>query len=111
MTKEAVHAIAKGRVWTGADARDIGLVDEIGGMRDAVRIARRRADLPDDAPVRPAVVVPPLARLKPPKSTDDPRAAAAVSTWMSGWGELAAVAEHLGLSSLGPLTMPAVILG
>jgi len=111
LTKEAVHSIAKGRVWTGADARGIGLVDEIGGLRDAVRIARERAGLPDDAPVRPAVVVPPLARLKPPRSTDDPRAAAAVSTWMSGWGELAAVAEHLGMSAFGPLTMPAVTLG
>jgi len=111
MTKDDVHAIAKGRVWTGADAHRIGLVDELGGFRDAVRIARERVGLPDDAPVRPAVVVPPLARLKPPRSSDDPRAAAEVSMWASGWSELAAVAERVGLSALGPLAMPAIRLG
>ena len=110
MTKDAVHAIAKGRVWTGADAAGIGLVDTLGGLRDAVRIARERAGLPTDAPARPAVVVPPIARLKSPRSSEDPRAAAAMSTWTSGWGELAAVAERLGLSAYGPLTMPGVTL-
>ena len=35
-----IECIARGRVWTGSDALDIGLVDEIGGLRDAVRIAR-----------------------------------------------------------------------
>jgi protease-4 len=110
MTKEAVHAIAKGRVWTGADAAGIGLVDSLGGLRDAVRIARERAGLATDAPARPAVVVPPIARLKSPRSSEDPRAAAAMSTWTSGWGELAAIAERLGLSAYGPLTMPGVTL-
>jgi protease-4 len=110
MTRDAVHAIAKGRVWTGADALNIGLVDRLGGLRDAVAIARERAGLPADAPARPAVVIPRLARLKPPRSSEDPRAAAAVSLWSSGWGELAAAAERLGLSAYGPLTMPGVTL-
>ena len=35
-----IEAIARGRVWTGSDALGIGLVDELGGLRDAVRIAR-----------------------------------------------------------------------
>jgi protease IV len=109
MTQDDVHAIAKGRVWTGADAADNGLVDTLGGLRDAVRIARERAGLPADAPARPAVTIPPLARLKPPRSTDDPRAAAAsVSLWSSGWGEFAGIAERLGLSAYGPLTMTGI---
>ena len=111
MTQDDVHAIAKGRVWTGADAAKIGLVDTLGGLRDAVRIARERAGLPADAPARPAVTIPPLARLKPPRSTDDPRASAAsVSLWASGWGEFATVAERLGLSAYGPLTMTGITL-
>lgn len=39
-----VDAIAQGRVWTGADALKIGLVDEIGGLNDAIRYAASLAD-------------------------------------------------------------------
>ncbi|HET6818764.1 MAG TPA: signal peptide peptidase SppA [Mycobacteriales bacterium] len=138
MSREAVHDVARGRVWTGADAAGIGLVDTLGGLRDAARIARSRAGLPPDAPVRPAVSVPMLARLKPPRSSDDPRAAAGVSTsagslsaeglatatvaaatlaagselaaWFDGWGPFADLARALGLPALGPLTMLPVTL-
>jgi protease-4 len=41
MTPEAVDAIAQGRVWTGADAIKIGLVDEIGGLDDAIKYAAK----------------------------------------------------------------------
>ena len=44
--------VARGRVWTGQDALEAGLVDELGGLRDAVRIARELAHLPENAPVR-----------------------------------------------------------
>ena len=39
MTVEGVDAIAQGRVWTGADALEIGLVDEIGTIEDAINYA------------------------------------------------------------------------
>ena len=108
MTRDAVHEVARGRVWTGADARENGLVDELGGMRDALRIARERAGLSADAPLRPAVTIPPIARLKPAKSSDDPRAAAGASMALSAWGDLAELAVSLGFSSLGPLVMDGV---
>ena len=41
MDCDAVHEVAQGRVWTGADAKDKGLVDEIGGLGDAVAEAAR----------------------------------------------------------------------
>jgi protease-4 len=107
MQRDAVHEIARGRVWTGADAAAIGLVDSLGGLSDAVRIARERAGLAADAPVRPAVKVPMLARLTPPSSSQDPRAAAA---HVGGWGDLATIATSLGLPAAGPLTMPAITL-
>src|SRR3954451_18360130 len=119
MPREAVHDVARGRVWTGADAARIGLVDTLGGLRDAVRIARLRAGLSDDAPVRPAVSVPMLARLKSPRSSEDPRAAASMSTssgvalateWLDAWGSFAQLANTLGLPALGPLTMLPVTL-
>jgi protease-4 len=50
MTKEQLHAVAKGRVWTGVQAQSIGLVDEIGGIPDAIMKARRLAKLANDAP-------------------------------------------------------------
>ena len=45
MSKEDVHEIAQGRVWTGEDAMKIGLVDVFGGLEDAVRLAAEKAGL------------------------------------------------------------------
>jgi protease IV len=63
---ERVHEIARGRVWTGADALEIGLVDGLGGYARAVRAVRDLLHLAPDAPVR-LVPFPPrrslLARL------------------------------------------------
>jgi protease-4 len=47
--RDAVHEIAQGRVWTGADARERGLVDAIGGLDDAIAEARKLGDVPADA--------------------------------------------------------------
>ncbi len=44
MTVEAVDNIAQGRVWTGAEALDIGLVDEIGTLEDAINYAALTLD-------------------------------------------------------------------
>jgi protease-4 len=45
MTKEQVNKIARGRVWTGADAVKIGLVDELGGLQDAIEYAAKLASI------------------------------------------------------------------
>jgi protease-4 len=45
-TPEKIHAVAQGRVWTGRQARERGLVDELGGLDVAVRIAKERARIP-----------------------------------------------------------------
>jgi protease-4 len=52
LTTEAVDAVARGRIWTGADALERGLVDELGGLRTAVRRAKILAGLDEDADVR-----------------------------------------------------------
>ncbi len=52
MTRQAVEAVAAGRVWTGADAKPIGLVDEIGGLDRAIELARQEGGLPAGEPVR-----------------------------------------------------------
>ena len=52
MTREAVHAVAQGRVWTGRQALDAGLIDELGGLPRAVAIAKERAGIAADQEVR-----------------------------------------------------------
>jgi protease-4 len=52
MSREDVDAVAQGRVWTGADALDRRLVDELGGLRTAVRRAKVLAGLDEDSEVR-----------------------------------------------------------
>ena len=52
LSVEAVDEVARGRVWTGADAADRGLVDELGGLRTAIRRAKVLAGLDADAKVK-----------------------------------------------------------
>jgi protease IV len=45
MTPEGVDSIGQGRIWSGVDALKIGLVDELGGLGDAIRIAASEAGI------------------------------------------------------------------
>ncbi len=47
MTTEAVDNIGQGRVWSGINAKEIGLVDEFGGLQKAIQIAAEKAKLDD----------------------------------------------------------------
>jgi protease-4 len=51
MTPARIDAIAQGRVWTGAQAKERGLVDALGGLDTAVSIAKQRAHIPADEEV------------------------------------------------------------
>ncbi|MGB3093259.1 MAG: signal peptide peptidase SppA [Candidatus Zixiibacteriota bacterium] len=51
MSKEDVHAVAQGRVWTGRQAEENGLVDMLGGLNLALAVAKEKAGLPQDAEV------------------------------------------------------------
>ncbi|HEY2305528.1 MAG TPA: signal peptide peptidase SppA [Streptosporangiaceae bacterium] len=102
MTPEQVHEVARGRVWTGADAAAIGLVDHLGGLDDAVALARRKAGLPDSAPVRGFPRTTPLDRLRRPESSEDYRAAGA-RMLTENWGPVWRLAAGAGLPPFGPL--------
>jgi len=120
LTQEQVHEVARGRVWTGADAAGIGLVDRLGGLDDAVAEARGRAGLPAAAPVRLYPRSHPLDRLRPPASSEERPAAAAgsaggwgpvpqladVARFADGWGPVSQLAATLGLPPHGPLVLP-----
>ena len=45
MSTEAIKKIAEGRVWTGAAAKELGLVDELGGLDKALEIAAQKAEV------------------------------------------------------------------
>ena len=102
MTQAQVHEIARGRVWTGADAAANGLVDHLGGLDDAVALARRKAMLPDRAPLRGFPRVTPLDRLRRPESSED-YAAAGPSLLAESWGPVWRLAAGAGLPPFGPL--------
>jgi protease-4 len=50
-TPAQVEAVAQGRVWTGQQARDRGLVDMLGGLDTAIAVAKDRAGIPEDEDV------------------------------------------------------------
>jgi protease IV len=50
-TPERIDAVGQGRVWTGKQAKQVGLVDELGGLERALAIAKQRAKLSPDSEV------------------------------------------------------------
>ena len=108
LSRERVHEVARGRVWTGADARGVGLVDELGGLDRAVELARTHAGIPegDRADVQVYPKVSPLERLRhQPESSEDPTAAG-TQLRLEAWGSLETLATRLGLPAGGPLMLP-----
>jgi protease-4 len=111
LAADQVQQIARGRVWTGADAAGIGLVDELGGLDTALALARRQAALPESVPVRLYPRTRPLDRLRPASSSEDrpaasARAAATARLFTEAWGPVSDLAASAGLSPHGPLLLP-----
>ena len=52
MTAEQANALGQGRVWTGTQAKDNGLIDEFGGLEKAIDIAKELAELSPDKDVK-----------------------------------------------------------
>jgi protease-4 len=102
LSADRVHELARGRVWTGADAREHGLVDEIGGLDRAAAIARSRAGLPMSAPLRGFPRTRPLDRLRQ-SGPGDGRASALLA---ESWGPVWRLAAQAGLPPYGPLILP-----
>jgi protease-4 len=57
-TPERIDAVGQGRVWTGRQAKQIGLVDELGGLDRAIALAKQRAKIAQDSEVE-LVIYPP----------------------------------------------------
>jgi protease-4 len=101
---ERVQELAKGRVWTGADAVSNGLVDRLGGLEDALELACRRAGLRrEDTDVKALPHLSLRQRLQKPESSEHPGAGRAALDHPL----LATALEALGLPPFtGVLSLP-----
>jgi protease-4 len=113
LDRSEVEDLARGRVWTGADAKDRGLVDQLGGIERAIDLAKQQAGIAPDVEVDLKVLprLGPLERLRRSESSEDATAAAtrtvsAEGLRLAAWGQLAPLAATLGLPAAGPLILP-----
>ncbi|WP_327636598.1 signal peptide peptidase SppA [Kribbella sp. NBC_00482] len=104
LPEEELESLARGRVWTGADAHNHKLIDELGGFQHALTLACNRAGLDRD---EIAVTAVPhrnlLSQLKAPTTTDDLAVSAAPLTLD---GLTTGLYSALGLPPAGVLRMP-----
>jgi protease-4 len=115
LPKEKVLEIAKGRIWTGEDAKALGLVDELGGYATALAGCKQAAGLPADAKVKLKVFPrpqPPLAALlgDEPENSDKGETSEVAIAGVAEARDLAALLRRLGVigGARGALAMPPV---
>jgi protease-4 len=76
LPKEKVLEIAKGRIWSGQDAKNLGLVDELGGYDTALKLAKKAAGIPESDEVkvvvypRPKTLLQTLLQRRGPDNSD-----------------------------------------
>jgi len=114
---EEIAPLAEGRVWSGAEARARGLVDELGSFADAVR---RAAELGGVQSLEPVVVRPPRLPVPPPPLVPKAVWALCEALGLVGMGERIALGLNLGerervllyeVSALGDTSLPEVKSG
>jgi protease-4 len=115
LPKETVLKIAKGRIWSGQDAKDLGLVDALGGFDVALSLAKQAAKIPDGQDVnivpfpRPKTWFETLSKQNPDNSEGEAwtRVAVEMATELR---PALALLRQLGLTQepQGVLTMPPV---
>lgn len=101
-----LREVAKGRVWTGADALERGLVDELGGLSRAVDVACGLGGVErGDVHVRTYPRVSPFAALQQPENSEVPAAASAGLAFGEGPPLLTRLLGAVGVAPTGVLTM------
>ena len=116
MDAAAVEAVAKGRVWTGEEAKARGLVDALGGFSTALALAKEAAHVPADRDVTLRQFPPPetltdiLARIASRGGTDDASAGASLGALGRVVQQLRVTLRQLELASQPPgsVAMPPV---
>jgi protease-4 len=93
MRPEAIDAVARGRVWTGRQAQERGLVDALGGLDRAVAIAKERAGIAADEDVE-------LVTYPPRRTLFEALADRFQSSSVLVWGQLVSRAEVRAMAAL-----------
>jgi protease-4 len=113
LTQDRVLEIAKGRVWTGEQALELKLVDELGGYETALRLARESAGLAADADVTVRVYPRPESLLseltgEQRENSESRAVAVALTRIAAGLRPVVRTLQRVGLypSDEGPLTVP-----
>jgi len=98
-TPDRIDAVGQGRVWTGAQAKDKGLVDALGGLDTAIAIAKERAHIPADEEVE-------VVEYSPKRSLYEAITELGRSSSAFGaWGVLMNAAQRQAVSALAmPIT-------
>lgn len=105
MDVDRLRELARGRVWTGADAHEHGLVDQLGGLDDALDHACELAGLRRaETDLRTLPRSPVLSALRPAQSSESPAAVSVLTG--DGGGILETVYRALGVPPVGVLTTP-----
>jgi protease-4 len=100
MSPERVDRVAQGRVWTGQQAKEIGLVDALGGLDQAITLAKEAAQIPRNAEVE-LVVYPPRKSLY--------ELVAAQLSGGDGMAELGALLQLTGRQTPGAAAAPVLL--
>ena len=97
LPKEKVLAVAKGRIWSGEDAKANGLIDEVGGYSTALKLAREAAKIPADAKIKLKVFPEPKSFVQAllDKGQDSSEAKSAVATLLERLQPVARLAERM----------------
>jgi len=104
---DELEPVARGRVWTGVDARERGLVDHLGGMDLAIDRACALAGLSrSDVAVRPVSMLGFLKQFRPADSSESVSTSVHLPQRLSVDGVVEAFAGMLGVQATGALAMP-----
>jgi protease IV len=110
LAPEQVEALAKGRVWSGARAKELGLVDALGGLTTAISLAKQEAGIAAHAKIELRAFPRERSLLSrvlegPPDNSDDVTVRAAVETSLERWRGIMATlrAAELGAGEAGVL--------
>lgn len=102
LSVDAVKAVAQGRIWSGRDALAHGLVDELGGFREAVAKAKKLADIDPDDDVRIASFPSsPLTAMLRQRTSSQPAAAAVTDVVLGRVAQLALETVQRAQRSIG----------
>ncbi|RRD05792.1 signal peptide peptidase SppA [Arachnia propionica] len=106
MSVEEMETLAKGRVWTGADAKERGLVDHLGGWNLAWRRACALADLDPDQATAERIGTGSLLEKVIPARSSEHRAGSTRTIWPGIEQSWLGLATHVGLHVEGALALP-----